>query len=89
MDSINIIGVQNVSFIGLNQHVIINSTISYDSLLAIHNCTNQMISIKYCSVYSNFHITKFLSTEIHNAVNATDKYREYTVEEWCTFDNEH
>ena len=56
MDSIIIIGVQNVSFIGLNQHVIINSTISYDSPLAIYNCINaSLVNITVSCVLCDSH----------------------------------
>ena len=40
MDHINLTGVQNVSFIGSNQYVIINSTFPYGNPLYIYNCTN-------------------------------------------------
>ena len=56
MDSINIIGVQNVSFIGLNQHVIINSTISYYNPLAILDCTNvSLVNITVLCVLCDSH----------------------------------
>ena len=40
MDHIYLTGVQNVSFIGSNQYVIINSTFRYSYPLYIYNCTN-------------------------------------------------
>ena len=40
MDHIYLTGVQNVSFIGSNQYVIINSTFPYGNPLYIYNCTN-------------------------------------------------
>ena len=40
IDHINLTGVQNVSFIGSNQYVIINSTFPYGNPLYIYNCTN-------------------------------------------------
>ena len=40
MDQIYVTGVQNVSFIGSNQYVIINSTFRYSYPLYIYNCTN-------------------------------------------------
>ena len=40
MDQIYVTGVQNVSFIGSNQYVIINSTFPYGNPLYIYNCTN-------------------------------------------------
>ena len=40
MDGINITRVQNVSFIGLNQHVIINSKVHHYNPLTIFNSTN-------------------------------------------------
>ena len=40
MDRIYLTGLQNVSFIGSNQYVIINSTLPYGNPLYIYNCTN-------------------------------------------------
>ena len=40
MDHIYLTGVQNVSFIGSNQYVIINSTFPYGNPFYVYNCTN-------------------------------------------------
>ena len=53
MDSINITGVQNLSFIGLNQHVIIWSTVNSYVPLTLYNSTN--ISIVNITIFQEIH----------------------------------
>ena len=67
MDSINITGVQNFSFIGLSQHVIINYY--YSDPLYIYNCTNiSIVNITtLCNIYQycdNFEIDIYYSRDV-------------------------
>ena len=71
MDQINVTGVQNVSFIGSNQYVIINSTFPHDHILYIYNCTNISIvnitiSCEICDIYGIDY-----SVRIHNTFDIT------------------
>ena len=83
MDGINITGIQNVSFIGLNQRVIISAY--YGGHFYIHNCTNISI-VNITTVYEiplHFDIYIYYSHDvvIHN-VNTpiqTDNSFEVTV----------
>ena len=63
MDHINLIGVQNVSFIGTNQYVIINSVLRHlrgmynHTALYMYNCTNiSIVNIKiFCEICDIHH----------------------------------
>ena len=69
MDQIYVTGVQNVSFIGSNQYVIINSTLPYNNLLYIYNCTNiSIVNItilcKICDIHGYYNIYLVYSHDI-------------------------
>ena len=69
MESINITGVQNVSFIGSNQYVIINSTFPYGNVLYIYNCTNiniinATILCEICDIHHYYNIQLVYSHDI-------------------------
>ena len=82
MDHINLTGVQNVSFIGSNQYVIINSTFPLD----IYNCTNiSIVSItilcEICDIHHYFDIYILYSHDI-----AIFNVNTYSVNVHNTFD---
>ena len=69
MDQINVTGVQNVSFIGSNQYVIINSTFPYGNPLYIYNCINiSIVNItilcEICDIHHYYNIPIVHSHEI-------------------------
>ena len=74
MDDISLTGLQNVSFIGSTQYVIINSTLPYGNPLYIYNCTNISIvnitilcEIYYIHHHYNIHIVYSHDIAIFNA----------------------
>ena len=69
MDHIYLSGIQNVSFIGSNQYVIINSTFPYRNPLYIYNCTNiSIINItvlcEICDILNYYDIVIMYSHDI-------------------------
>ena len=66
MDGINSTGTQNVSFIGLNQYVIINSTLCYNIPFHVYSCTN--INIVNITVLCAYNINYGIYVEYSHSI---------------------
>ena len=75
--NINLVRVQNVSLVGLNQHVIINSTVYRSTPLLINSCinistVNITILCEICEIQLYYFIYVYYSHNIALNINASD-----------------
>ena len=87
MDQINVTGVQNFSFIGSNQYVIINSTFPYGNPLYIYNCINiSIVNItilcEICDIHHHYDIVIVYSHDIailNVNTSSMDVYKSFDI----------